>query len=24
MSTLLDRLLSPDFRPDIARAGDQP
>jgi DNA polymerase III alpha subunit len=24
MSPLLDRLLSPDFRPDIARAGDQP
>lgn len=24
MSTLLDWLLSPDFRPDIARAGDQP
>ncbi len=24
MSALLDRLLSPDFRPDIARAGDQP
>ena len=24
MSTLLDRLLSPDFRPDIARAGNQP
>ena len=24
MSPLLDRLLSPDFRPDIARAADQP
>lgn len=24
MSPLLDRLLAPDFRPDIARAGDQP
>jgi DNA polymerase III alpha subunit len=24
MSPLLDRLLSPEFRPDIARAGDQP
>lgn len=24
MSPLLDRLLSPDLRPDIARAGDQP
>ncbi len=24
MSPMLDRLLSPDFRADIARAGDQP
>jgi DNA polymerase III alpha subunit len=24
LSPLLDRLLSPEFRPDIARAGDQP
>ncbi len=24
MSPMLDRLLAPDFRPDIARAGDQP
>lgn len=24
MSPQLDRLLAPDFRPDIARAGDQP
>jgi DNA polymerase III alpha subunit len=24
MSPLLDRLLAPDFRPEIARAGDQP
>ncbi len=24
ISPLLDRLLHPDFRPDIARAGDQP
>lgn len=24
LSPLLDRLLAPDFRPDIARAGDQP
>ena len=24
LSPLLDRLLSPDFRPEIARAGDQP
>jgi len=24
MSPLLDRLLAPDFRPQIARAGDQP